>query len=87
MNSYEYAEKMNNSEIKNRKLWLKSSFKDWAEESIKLHSFVYKFDDQEQQKKSLYLGSNYQNKNWPIAEKRILQAGVRLAHFLNQVFE
>jgi hypothetical protein len=48
---------------------------------------VYKFDDQEQQKKSLYLGSSYQNKNWPIAEKRILQAGVRLAHFLNQVFE
>jgi hypothetical protein len=87
INSYEYAEKMNNSEIKNRQLWLKSSFKDWAEESIKLHSIVYKFDDQEQQKKSLYLGSSYQNKNWPIAEKRILQAGVRLAHFLNQVFE
>ena len=87
INSNEYAEKMNNSEIKNRQLWLKSSFKDWAEESINLHSIVFKFDDQEQQKKSLYLGSSYQNKNWPIAEKRILQAGIRLAHFLNQVFE
>ena len=87
INSNEYAEKINNSEIKNRQLWLKSSFKDWAEESIKLHSVVYKFNHKEQQKKSLHLGSSYQNKNWPIAEKRILQAGIRLAHLLNQVFE
>lgn len=87
INSYEYAEKINNFPIKNRQLWLNSSFKDWAEESMKLHSVVYKFDDQEQQKKSLYLGANYQNENWPIAEIRILQAGVRLAHYLNKVFE
>lgn len=87
ISSYEYAEKINNISTKNRQLWLHSSFKDWAKESMELHSVVYKFGDQEQQKKSLYLGSDYQDENWPIAEIRILQAGVRLAHYLNRVFE
>ena len=85
-NAYQYADKIN-SLSKDRNSWLKSSFKDWAKESLALHKNVYYFERQDIDQKPLRLGVNYQNKNWPLAEERILQAGVRLAHYLNLAFE
>ena len=86
INANQYADTINNLS-KNRKLWLQSSFKDWAEESLALHKVVYQFEQQDKQQKSLNLDANYQDRNWPLAQKRILQAGVRLAHYLNNAFE
>ena len=64
-----------------------SSFKDWAKESLALHKNIYYFERQDIDQKPLRLGASYQNKNWPLAEERILQADVRLAHYLNLAFE
>lgn len=86
ISSHQYADKILSDSIKETQLILDSSFKDWAKESLTLHAAVYQFGDQKKDN-SLHLGSNYQNKNWPIAQQRILQAGVRLAHYLNQAFE
>lgn len=87
LTSHQYAKKINNSLTKDKHLWLKLSFKDWADESLKLHQFVYDFKQQNNAKKPLYLGAEYKNKNRPVAEKRMLQAGARLAYFLNLAFE
>jgi hypothetical protein len=87
LTSDQYAKKINKQLTKDRHLWMKSSFKDWAVESLKLQKFVYDFGRQNSPKKPLHLGAEYQNRNLPVAEKRMLQAGVRLAHFLNQAFE
>jgi hypothetical protein len=84
--SQQYANKIYSS-ASPKKLWLEGSFKDWAQESLALHELVYQFEQQDIQHKWLVLGSDYQNKSWPIAQERILQAGVRLAHYLNQAFQ
>ena len=65
--------------------WQNSSFSDWAEESIELRQQVYDFGDAKNEK-IIPLGCWYQSKNRVIAERRLQQAGVRLAYHLNQLF-
>ncbi|MFM8832136.1 MAG: S1/P1 nuclease [Cytophagales bacterium] len=59
--------------------WQKASVRDWAIESMSYRKQVYSIGDGN-------LGYKYSFKNLAIVEHRLLQAGIRLAGVLNQVF-
>lgn len=59
--------------------WQATGYRDWAAESFALRSQVYDLGDRR-------LGYEYSYANFPTLERRILQAGVRLAGVLNSVF-
>jgi hypothetical protein len=68
------------------KQWQDSSFIDWAEESQTLLESVYSFGasaNADKGTKPLVLGDRYLETNRTLAEKRLLQAGIRIAHYLN----
>jgi hypothetical protein len=62
------------------KEWQSTSFTDWGAESQKLRDQCYDF------KPELPLSYPYVYKNMPLVKQRLLQAGVRLAGVLNDVF-
>lgn len=64
-------------EIRN---WQKSSIGEWALESIALRDDVYDFPENKR------LGYRYMYENWAHVERRLLQAGVRLAAVLNNIY-
>lgn len=59
--------------------WQAASYRDWIAESFALRDQVYDLGDRR-------LGWEYSFHNLPTVERRILQAGVRLAGLLNSVF-
>jgi len=59
--------------------WQKKSVRDWADESMALRRAVYETGDGN-------LGYKYAYKHWPEAKLRMLQAGLRLAAVLNQIY-
>lgn len=62
------------------KVWQNSTVLDWAMESMALRKQVYDIPDNKR------LGYNYMYNNWDTVEKRLLQAGVRLAAVLNKIY-
>lgn len=87
LSAQQYAKKINHSSVNERIAWGKASFEDWAQESLELHKNVYRFELTDKDKKNIKLDNAYQILNKPIVEKRILQAGIRLAHYLNLAFK
>jgi S1/P1 Nuclease len=65
------AEKLN--------VWQKSSVRDWAAESMSFRKPVYDYGNGK-------LGYRYAYLNFEIVRERILQAGVRLAGVLNEIY-
>lgn len=61
------------------KKWQAASVRDWSVESMSHRKSVYAVGDGN-------LGYKYSYKNLPTAKERILQAGIRLAGILNQVY-
>ena len=59
--------------------WQKNSVRDWAAESQSFEKQVYDFT-------GTRLGYRYSYKNFPTVRQRILQAGVRLAGVLNEIY-
>jgi hypothetical protein len=59
--------------------WQSTGYRDWVAESFALRNQVYDIGDRR-------LGYEYSYANFPTVERRILQAGVRLAGLLNSVF-
>lgn len=59
--------------------WQKASVRDWANESMTYRTQVYAIGDGN-------LGYKYSYRNLGTAKQRILQAGVRLAGILNQIY-
>jgi hypothetical protein len=60
--------------------WQDDSVRDWAIESIALREDVYDIPENKR------LGYRYMYENWPHVERRIFQAGVRLATILNNIY-
>ncbi len=60
--------------------WQMASVEEWAYESMALREQVYALPEN----KSINYRYNYDN--WDIVEKRILQAGIRLAGVLNDIY-
>lgn len=57
-----------------------STVRDWANESITLRDACYEMDE----KKSV--NYKYDYKHWPTVQRRLLEAGVRLAGVLNEIY-
>ncbi len=75
----ELVEFLDKSDATTMMAWQKNSVRDWADESMGLRKTVYEIGDGN-------LGYKYSFKNLPIAKKRVLQAGVRLAGILNEIY-
>lgn len=60
--------------------WQDSDYEQWAQESFDLRSQVYDIGDKN-------LRWEYRYHNWPAVERRLLQAGIRLAGKLNDIFD
>ena len=58
-----------------------SSVLDWARESKKLRNQVYNLPDDRN------INYEYKYRNWETVQKRLLQAGIRLAGVLNKIYE
>ncbi len=61
--------------------WQQATVRRWAEESVSYRDDVYNLPEDKE------IGWEYRNKNFDIVEKRLLQAGVRLAGVLNRIYE
>jgi len=61
--------------------WQSTDIRDWAMESVSYRDAVYNLPE------DLVIGWEYRNKNFHIVEKRLLQAGVRIAGVLNAIFD
>jgi hypothetical protein len=61
------------------KKWQQASVREWAHESMRMRPNVYAVGNGS-------LGYRYSYKNMPSAKERILQAGIRLAGLLNQIY-
>jgi hypothetical protein len=59
--------------------WRKASVRDWTNESMSYRKQVYSIGDGN-------LGYRYAYKNMPLVRERLLQAGIRLAEVLNQIY-
>jgi hypothetical protein len=67
--------------------WSKGGPPDWATESLDIARQAYRNPpDNSELKKGAKLGQPYQDANLPLAERRVTQAGVRLAWMLNTIF-
>ncbi len=67
--------------------WSKGGPPDWANESLAIAKIAYlEQPTNTELKKGAKLGQPYQDANLPLAERRIIQAGVRLAWILNTIF-
>ena len=62
------------------KQWQSTSVRDWAYESVGLRNQVYKLPEDGK------LGYRYSYDNFGTVEQRILQAGIRLAGLLNEIY-
>ena len=61
--------------------WQSTGVREWAMESVLHRDAMYDLPE------DLVLGWEYRNKNFHIVEKRLLQAGVRIAGVLNSIFD
>lgn len=76
----ELADFIDDPSLPQIRLWQSSDYEQWAQESFELRSQVYEIGDGN-------LRWEYRYKNWPIVERRLLQAGIRLAGKLNDIFD
>jgi hypothetical protein len=75
----EFAESLERPEDIKLKRWQKSSVRDWAKESVSYRKQVYGY-------KTGKLGYEYSYNHLHIVRLRLLQAGIRLAAVLNEIY-
>jgi hypothetical protein len=75
----ELAESLDVLDESHQQSWQKSSARDWAYESMGYRKQVYAYGNGK-------LGYQYAYKNFHIVRQRLLQAGVRLAGVLNEIY-
>ena len=80
LSSIEFAHSIDHQPLDQIEKWQSSNVMDWALESIALRDQVYDIPEDKD------LGYNYMYQNWETVEKRVLQAGVRLAAVLNKIY-
>lgn len=75
----ELGESLEKPDAVNLKAWQKASVRDWANESLGYRKHVYDYGNGK-------LGYLYSYTNFHIVRLRLLQAGVRLAGVLNEIY-
>jgi hypothetical protein len=83
----DYVKRLNTVKEEQIKIWQDSTFVDWATESQQLLEQVYSFGVENKDSKILELGEQYLHANRSLAERRLVQAGIRLAYYLNSAFK
>lgn len=81
-----YAQQLDRATDSQIRQWQQSTFRDWILESHQLLDQVYSVGAANQDAKSPNLDHQYLKANRPVAERRLLQAGIRLAHYLDKAF-
>lgn len=81
MTSTEMKEAINFITEETRERWLSTGVRDWAAESVSYRDDIYDLPE------DAALGWEYRNRNFHIVEKRLLQAGVRMAGLLNEIYQ
>lgn len=82
---YSYTELANvidhatDEEIKH---WQSTSVRDWAHESMDLRNQCYENIPEDNN-----IGYEYSYENWELVQKRLLQAGIRLAGVINEIYK
>ena len=76
----EFADAINHPTDEQINKWQDSDILDWAYESMDLRDQVYDLPDDRQ------IGYEYQYQNRDLLDRRLLQAGVRLAGVLNEIY-
>ncbi len=66
--------------------WQRASYADWVAESKALRDFVYDFGPDNEGEETPRLGYGYAYRATPVVRQRLLQAGIRLAGLLNDIF-
>ena len=79
----ELSNKINHPSKSEVKKWQAASVRDWAKESFALRAQVYDLPEGEE----INLRYEYGFKNFATVEKRLLQAGVRLAGIINKIYK
>jgi hypothetical protein len=83
----EYVDFINNISGSDAGAWKKSSVIDWLEESMQYRKQIYTGLIGADGKEDHDLGYEYRFSNIGLVEQRLRQGGVRLAFFLNNIFE
>ena len=76
----EYAQALNSATKDLIRSWQNSNVRDWAYESAVVRAQVYDFENVDR------LGFHYAYQQKKLLDERLLQAGIRLAGVLNQIF-
>lgn len=77
----ELADKINHASKVKIKEWQAASVRDWAVESMELRTQVYDVPENGR------LSYNYSYENFDLVEQRLLQAGIRLADVINEIYK
>jgi hypothetical protein len=75
----ELAQSLEAADDKKVKAWQTETVRDWANESMSYRNSVYDYGDGR-------LGYAYAYRNFHIVRTRLLQAGIRLAGVLNEIY-
>lgn len=78
---YEFADWINHPSKQEIKSWQTTSIRDWAHESMSYRDQVYAFPENGR------LSYRYSYDNFNVVKHRILQAGVRLAGVINDIYK
>ncbi len=82
----EYSHQLNTASKQQIAHWQRATVLDWASESKALRSQVYNFSPATLSQQTI-ITRPYIVRNKPIIERRLLMAGVRLAGYLNRIFD
>ncbi len=82
----EYSQRLDRAHAGQITRWQQSHFLQWAKESKALRNQVYNFSPEIQRKRTT-ISPAYIERNKPIIEQRLLMAGIRLAGYLNRIFD
>ena len=75
----ELAESLDKPTAEQLRLWRNGNVRVWAMENLPYRNQIYGYDGNK-------LGYEYSYKNFPLIRTRLLQAGVRLAQVLNEIY-
>ena len=81
MDHEEWTEALNHVTDETVRDWQDATVRDWAHESARQRNQGYDLPE------SGHIGWEYRNRHFPLVEKRLLQAGVRLAGVLNDIYD
>ncbi|TVR32888.1 MAG: S1/P1 Nuclease [Balneolaceae bacterium] len=81
MSFTELARELNTATAEQVAEWQKATVRDWAYESVSYRDRIYDLPD------DLRIGFDYRYQNKEIVFKRLLQAGVRMAGVLNEIYD